>query len=57
MLKTMAGTPPRVADNFSFLIFKAKLALVRLRQTFTEAPILYHFDLECYIQIETDASG
>ena len=28
-----------------------------MRQAFTEAPILRHFDPECHIRIETDASG
>ena len=57
MLKTTAGTPPRAADNSSFLTSEAKLAFLRLRQAFTEAPILHHFDPERYIRIETDASG
>ena len=56
MLKTLAGTPPRGVDNSSFLTSEAKLAFLRLRQAFTEAPILYHFDLKRYIRIETDAS-
>ena len=29
----------------------------QLRQAFTKAPILRHFDPECHIRIETDASG
>ena len=56
MLKTTAGTPPKAADNSYFLIFEAKLAFLRLKQAFTEAPILHYFDPENYIQIETDAS-
>ena len=40
-----------------FLTSKAKKAFDRLRQAFTEAPILRHFDLECYIRIETDVSS
>ena len=35
----------------------AKLAFTELRQAFLKAPILYHFDLEYHIQIETDVSG
>ena len=53
MLKTTARISSRAADNSSFLTSEAKLAFLRLRQAFTEAPILYHFDLECNIQIET----
>ena len=56
MLKTTPGTLLRAADNSSFLTSEAKLAFLRLRQAFTEAPILHHFDLERHIRIETDAS-
>ena len=35
----------------------ARIAFNRLRLAFTEAPILRHFDPECHIWIETDASG
>ena len=40
-----------------FLISGAKLAFTKLRQVFFKAPILHHFDLECYIWIETDISS
>ena len=40
-----------------FLTLRAKLAFAELRQAFIKAPILHHFDPECYIGIETDASG
>ena len=40
-----------------FLTPGAKLAFTKLRQAFLKAPILYHFDLERHIRIETDASG
>ena len=40
-----------------FLISKAKEAFNCLRQAFTKAPILHHFDLECHVWIETNASG
>ena len=35
----------------------AKLAFTQLRQAFTEALILRHFNPKCHIQIEIDASG
>ena len=57
MLKTTAGTPPRVANNSCFLISEVKLAFLRLRQAFTKASIFYYFDPERYIWIETDAFG
>ena len=40
-----------------FLTPRAKLAFAELRQAFIKAPILYHFDPERHIRIETDASG
>ena len=44
-------------DRPKFLTLNAKTAFNRLRLAFTEAPILWHFDPECHIWIETDASG
>ena len=45
MLKiTSAGIRPKTAGNSSFLTSEAKLAFFRLKQAFTEAPILHHFD-------------
>ena len=41
----------------TFLTPNAREAFNQLRQAFTEAPILRHFDLKCHIRIETDASG
>ena len=40
-----------------YLIPSAKRAFTQLRQAFTKAPILQHFDPECHIRIETDMSG
>ena len=40
-----------------FLIPDAKEAFNHLRQVFTEALILRHFDPECHIRIEIDTSG
>ena len=41
----------------SFLIPNAKMAFNHLRLVFTKILILWHFDPEYYIWIETDASG
>ena len=41
----------------SFLTPEARSAFNRLRLAFTKAPILWHFDPECHIRIETDTSG
>ena len=42
-------------DGPKFLTPDARTAFNRLRLAFTEAPILWHFDLECHIWIEIDA--
>ena len=39
-----------------FLTPKARKAFNHLRQAFIKAPILWHFDPECHIRIETDTS-
>ena len=41
----------------TFLTLDARKAFNQLRQAFTKAPILQHFDPECHIRIETNASG
>ena len=41
----------------SFLTPKARSTFNRLRLAFTKAPILWHFDPECHIWIETDVLG
>ena len=45
------------SEEPKFLTSEAKEAFNRLRQAFTEAPILRHFDPECHIRIETNVSG
>ena len=45
------------SKNPAFLTADARQAFTQLRQAFTEAPILSHFDPERHIRIETDASG
>ena len=41
----------------TFLTPGAKEAFKQLKQAFIKAPILQHFDPECYIQIKTNVSG
>ena len=63
MLKTLTSSSAdaektaKAPGNAKFPTLEAKLAFSRLRQAFTKALILHHFDLERYIRIETDASG
>lgn len=42
--------------NIGFLTSKASTAFIQLKQAFTKALIVWHFDLECHIRIETDIS-
>ena len=44
-------------EEYKFLTSNAREAFNRLRQAFTKAPILRHFDPECYIRIKTDVLG
>ncbi len=44
------------SQSRSFLTFEARKTFTELRQAFVKTPILNHFDPECHIQIETDAS-
>ena len=39
-----------------FFTPRARLAFTKLRQAFVKALIFYHFDSECHIWVETDAS-
>ena len=41
----------------SYLTPDARQAFTQLRQAFTKAPILQHFDPKCHIRIETDTSA
>ena len=43
--------------EYRFLTSRAREAFDYLRQTFTQAPNLWHFNPKCHIQIKTDASG
>ena len=56
---TKSGIQTRIGATGepTFLTPGAREAFNQLRQAFTEAPILQHFDPECHIRIETDVSG
>ena len=43
--------------EMDFFIPIARLTFTQLRQAFVEASILYHFNPECHIRIESDVSG
>ena len=47
----------KATEESTFLTSKARKAFNRLKQVFTETPILRHFDPKCHIRIETNASG
>ena len=47
----------KALGRLDFLTPGAKLAFTKLRQAFLKAPILYYFDSERHIRIETDVSG
>ena len=40
-----------------FFTSRSRMALIKLRQVFIKAPILYHFDPKYYIRVEMDASS
>ena len=52
---------PLISKNWNgatgYLTPCAKQAFTQLKQAFTKAPILQHFDPKCHIRIETDVSG
>lgn len=45
------------SSGSGFLTPVTRLAFARLEQVFIKAPILYHFDLESHVWVETDISG
>ena len=62
--KSKKSSKNRNSPNFSatepepsFLTPEARWAFNCLQLAFTKAPIIWHFDLKCYIQIKTDALG
>ena len=56
--KTVKRSPSKNLNRaMSYLTPKARLVFTKLRKAFIKAPIFRHFDLECYIWIETDALG
>ena len=58
--ETVERSPPtskNLNGAIDYLTPGAKRAFTQLRQAFIKAPIFQHFDLACYIRIETDVSG
>ena len=50
IIKRLSSTSKNLDKAIGYLILKARVA-------FNKAPILWHFDLECYIWIKTNVSG
>lgn len=46
----------KMVSFLEFFIFGARLMFTKLKQAFIKAPILYNFDLECYIRIKINIS-
>ena len=55
--ETVGKSPKNLNGATGYLTPNARQAFTQLRQAFTKAPILRHFDLKCHIRIETDALG
>ena len=55
--KSGIQTRIRAMGEPTFLTSSAREGFNQLRQAFTKAPIFRHFDPECHIRIETNASG
>ncbi len=55
--KAKASRAKNLGQSGLFLTSEARKAFIELRQAFVKVPILNHFDPECHIRIETDASG
>ena len=57
--KTIKRSPPikNLTRIIGYIIFKARVAFIKLRKAFNKAQILQYFDLEYYIQIKTNALG
>ena len=55
--KSRIQTHIKAMGEPTFLTLSANEVFNQLRQAFTKALILWHFDLECHIRIETDTSG
>lgn len=56
LAKSKKSSKVKESEGPSFLNPNTRLVFTRLRQVFTEVPILRHFDPERHILIETDAS-
>ena len=57
MVKKLPLTSKNSNGAMGYLTPSAKRAFTQLRQAFTKAPILQHFDQNCHMRIETDLSG
>lgn len=53
----LSSNTTKMSFRVSFVTFKASLAFIQLKKTFTKTLILHHIDLDNYIQIETNVSS
>ena len=57
MVERSLFTSKNLNTAIGYLTLDAKRAFTQLSQAFTIAPIFQHFDSECHIRIETNASN
>ena len=56
--KTVERSPSKNSNRaMGYLTPNARRVFIQMRQAFTKALILWHFNPECHIRIETNASG
>ena len=53
-VKKLPLTSKNLNGAMGYITYNAKQVFTQLKQVFTKAPILQHFDLEYYLRIETD---
>ena len=57
LFKSKKSFKSKKTFGLDFFISRARLAFIKLRQIFIKTLILYHFDPERYIRVQTDVLG